>query len=102
MLYSPGKNYLSLSVGNQEAQTLHVHVIAPIDPIIYLFQQLVIGDKVTRWIVRLLEFDVYYIPKKSIKGRVISYFMVDLLTKDQREESFDFLNEESFRLKKTW
>jgi len=41
----------------------------------------------------LSEFDLYYLPYKSMKGRVVSNFFVDLPTQDQEEEAFNFPNE---------
>jgi len=41
----------------------------------------------------LLEFNLHYIPKKSIKGRAVCNFLADMPTEDQEEETFDFLNE---------
>ena len=42
----------------------------------------------------LSEFDIRYIPQKSIKGRVMSNFLADLPMQEQKEETFDFPNEE--------
>jgi len=46
----------------------------------------------------LLKFDFKYIPRKSIKRRVVS--LVDLLTKDYKEEKFRFPYEEVLQPKK--
>ena len=43
--------------------------------------------------VMLSEFDLRYIPQKSIKERFVSNFLVDLQTEDQKEETFDFPDE---------
>jgi len=36
------------------------------------------SGKITRWMVMLSEFDLKYIPQKSIKERGVSNFLVDL------------------------
>jgi len=79
--------------------TYTVHVIALMDPIRDFLQQSLISGKVARWTIRLLKFDLYYIPMKSIKGRAVSNVLIDLPTEDQREESFDSPHEEVFQVK---
>jgi len=74
--------------------TYTVHVVAPMDPIRYLLQQLVMSGKVARWIVTLLEFDLHFMLQKSIKRRAVSNVLADLWTKDQWEEHLDLLDEE--------
>ena len=67
-----------------------IHVVASMDPIKYLLQQLMINENVTTWTIMFLEFDLHYIPHKVIKGRVVSDFLTDLPTEDQEEETFNF------------
>jgi len=42
----------------------------------------------------LLEFDLHYIPQKSLKGQPMSIFLADLPIEYIKEESFNFSNEE--------
>jgi len=49
----------------------------------------------------LSKFDLQYILQKSIKGRVMIDFLADLPIEDQKEENYDFLDEESFKNRKT-
>jgi len=73
-------------MGNQKLRnyilTHMVQFIVLIDPIKYPLQQLVMSDKLARYMIVLLECDLKYIPQKSIKGRAMSDFLVDLQTKD--------------------
>ncbi|XP_074266813.1 uncharacterized protein LOC141590100 [Silene latifolia] len=45
------------------------------DPIKYLFEKPVLSGRMSRWTLMLSEFDVKYVPLKSIKGKVVAYFL---------------------------
>ncbi|XP_056690264.1 uncharacterized protein [Spinacia oleracea] len=44
------------------------HVVCKADPLKYLFEKLALNGRLSRWLVMLSEFDLKYIPQKSIKG----------------------------------
>jgi len=82
-LYGLGKATLALVWATKKLRyymlTHVVHVVAPLDPIRYLLQQPIMSGKVVRYIVMLSEFDLRYILQKSIKGRVVSNFLVEVI-----------------------
>lgn len=44
----------------------------------------------------LKEINLHYVPQKLIKGRVVLDFLANLPTEDQKEETFNFSDEELF------
>ena len=71
-----------------------VHVISEHNPIKYLFQQPAINGRLSRWMVMLAEFDLKYIPEKSIKGKVVAELLAGQPTHTSHAESPQFLDEE--------
>jgi hypothetical protein len=49
-----------------------VLVVARMDPLKYLFEKLALTEKLSRWLILLTEFDLTYVAKNTIKGRVIA------------------------------
>ena len=49
-----------------------IHVVSHIDPLKYLFEKSTLNWRLSRWIVMLAEFDLKFMPQKSIKGSVVS------------------------------
>ena len=49
-----------------------VLLIARIDPMKYLMEELVQDGKTAKWVLLLLEFDIKYVTQKSVKGRAIA------------------------------
>lgn len=47
------------------------------DPIKYMFEKLVMIRRTARWLMMLLEFDISFIPQKTIKGQAITDFLAD-------------------------
>ena len=41
------------------------------DPLKYLFEKPALIGKLSRWLILLVEFDLAYVAKNTIKGRVI-------------------------------
>lgn len=73
--------------------THKVHVVSRIDPLKFLFEKPALNGRLSRWIVMLAEFDLKFLPLKSIKGNAISYFLADFPTQDS-EEVYEFPDEE--------
>ena len=48
-----------------------IHVISKADPLKYLFEKPALNGRLSRWLVMLAEFDLKYIPQKSIKGSAV-------------------------------
>jgi ribonuclease HI len=49
-----------------------VLVVARMDPLKYLFEKPALTGKLSRWLILLAEFDLTYVAKNTIKGRVIA------------------------------
>ena len=47
-------------------------VIFKIDPLKYLFEKLALTRKLLRWPILLVEFNLTYVAKNIIKGRIIA------------------------------
>ena len=80
-----------------------VLVIARMDPLKYLFEKLALTKKLSRWLILLGEFDLTYLAKNTIKGRITTKHCVghpvgeDSVNDDFPDE--DFLNIDE---KATW
>ena len=63
------------------------------DPLKYLFEKPVLSGRLLRWLILLVEFDLKYVARKTIKGSTVSDFCVEnpLKGKDGKE---DFLDED--------
>ena len=62
------------------------------DPLKYLFEKPTLSGRLSRWLILLVEFDLKYVVRKTIKGSIVSYFCAKNPVKgeDGRE---DFLDE---------
>ena len=49
-----------------------VLLIVKMDPLKYLMEKPVQGEKTAKWILLLSEFDIKYVTQKSMKGRAIA------------------------------
>ena len=49
--------------------------------------------KLAKWLVLLTKFDVRYLTKKTIKGRVVTEFLALNLIPDSKEIQLDFLDD---------
>ena len=58
------------------------------DPLKYLFEELVLSGRLSRWLILLIEFDLKYVARKTIKGSVVSNFCVEnpIEGKDGKED----------------
>lgn len=73
--------------------THSVHVISQMDSIKCLFENLVVNGRLSRWIIMLSEFNLKFIPKKSVKGRVIFDFLAKQPIEEHTEKIYDFPDE---------
>ena len=69
-----------------------IWVVARMDPLNYLFEKLALSGRLSRWLILLVEFDLKYVARKTIKGSIVSYFCAKnpMEGEDGRE---DFLDE---------
>ena len=59
----------------------------------YLFDQLVLTGRLTRWLVLLKEFDIQYVTQKSLKGSIVADHLASFPVSDDRPIDDDFLDE---------
>ncbi|XP_023925999.1 uncharacterized protein LOC112037417 [Quercus suber] len=68
------------------------------DPLTYLFKKSVLSGRLLRWLILLVEFDLKYMARKTIKGSVMSDFCVENpIEGEDGKESFpdeDILDDE--------
>lgn len=74
-------------------QSYRVQTISEHDPLRYLQQTLLLTGKLTRWLVLLTEFDIDYVAKKVVKGRVVADFLAQNPLTDEEEFKLDFPDE---------
>ena len=65
-------------------QSYRVQAVSKHDPLRYLQQTPSLTEKLARWLVLLTEFDIYYVARKVVKGRVVADFLAQTLT-DEKE-----------------
>ena len=56
-------------------------VIAQMDPLKYLFGKLALTSKLSKWLILLADFDLTYVAKNTIKGRVVDAKKLSRLTR---------------------
>ena len=64
------------------------------DPLKYLMEKLVQDGKTAKWVLLLLEFDIKYVTKKSVKGRAIADHLAHCSPKRAEEIQGDFSDED--------
>ena len=83
---------------SSKAQTVHAlphHVvIAKLDPIKFIFEKPSLSERIARWQVLLLEFDILYVSQKAIKRSAIADFLAERANEEYKPMSFDFSNED--------
>ncbi|XP_030945880.1 uncharacterized protein LOC115970380 [Quercus lobata] len=53
-----------------------IWVVARMDPLKYLFEKPALSGRLSRWLILLVEFDLKYVARKTIKGSIVSNFCV--------------------------
>ncbi|XP_050216005.1 uncharacterized protein LOC126667079 [Mercurialis annua] len=74
--------------------TYQIDVVSKIDPMRYLYKTPSLIGKLGRWLLLLSEFDIQYISKKVIKGRVVAEFLAQNPVNDDEPIDFSFPDEE--------
>ncbi|MGV7580430.1 hypothetical protein PJN12_29130, partial [Mycobacterium kansasii] len=59
----------------------------------FLFQKTLLSPRLAKWMMMLAEYDIEFIPQKSIKGSVLADFLADNPV-DGEEADFGFPDEE--------
>ena len=47
------------------------------DPLKYLFKKPALSGRLSRWLILLVEFNLKYVARKTIKGSIMSYFCAE-------------------------
>ena len=55
-----------------------IWVIARMDPLKYFFEKPALSGRLSRWLILLVEFNLKYAVRKTIKGSIVSDFCVDV------------------------
>ena len=65
-------------MGRVEVETHHsafqIWIVARMDPLKYLFEKPTLSGRLSRWLILLVEFDLKFVARKTIKGSVVSNF----------------------------
>ena len=69
-------------------------LIAKLDPIKFIYEKPSLSERIARWQVLLLEFDIVYVSQKAIKGSTIAYFLAERANEEYEPMSFDFPDED--------
>ncbi|XP_015089729.1 uncharacterized protein LOC107032662 [Solanum pennellii] len=54
-----------------------VRLISRANPIKFVMSKLVLSDRLARWYLQFQQFEILYIPQKSVKGQALVYFLAD-------------------------
>jgi len=64
------------------------------DPLRYIFEKPYLPSRIARWQVLLAEYDMVYMTRKAVKGRVIANHLANNAIKDYEPLDFDFPDED--------
>lgn len=59
----------------------------------YLFEKLVLINRMAKWVFLLLEFEITYMTQKAVKGQIIADFLVGNSINEELAEEIEFLDE---------
>ena len=68
-------------------------LVSRLDPLRYLFDRPIMTDRLMRWLVLLIEFDIQYVTKKLVKGSIVTDHLASLLVFDDKPINDDFPDE---------
>ncbi|KAK5795061.1 hypothetical protein PVK06_036318 [Gossypium arboreum] len=71
-----------------------IWLISKLDPIKYMMESPALSERIARWQILLLEYDIAYVSQKSIKGSAIADFLATRTTEEYEPVRFDFLDED--------
>ena len=68
-----------------------IWIVARMDLLKYLFEKPALSERISRWLILLVEFDLKYAVRKTIKGSVVFNFCVEnpVEGEDGREDFLD-------------
>ena len=63
-----------------------IWVVVRMDPLKYLFKKLALSGRLSRWLILLVEFDLKFVARKTIKGSIMLDFMPRTPSKERMVE----------------
>ena len=63
------------------------------DPLKYLFEKRALSGRLSRWLILLVEFNLKYVARKTIKGSIMSYFCAENPIEEEDDKE-DFPDED--------
>ena len=63
--------------------TIPSRIVARMDPLKYLFEKPVLSGRLSRWLILLIEFDLKYVARKTIKRSTALDFCAENLIKGE-------------------
>ncbi|XP_019155161.1 PREDICTED: uncharacterized protein LOC109152033 [Ipomoea nil] len=77
-----------------EAHT--IRLVSRANPVKYVMSKVVLSDRLARWYLLFQQFEITYVPQKSIKGQAVADFLADHPIPAERELSSDLPDEDVF------
>ena len=74
-------------------QSYKIQAVSKMDPMKHLFEVLSLIGRLDKWLVLLIEFNMEYLTKKIIKGKVIAKFLALIPISDEEEIEIKFSND---------
>lgn len=68
-------------------------LISAMDPIKYIFDKLVLTERIAHWHMLLSEYNVQYVKQKVIKGSMLLKYLAHQPVEDYQPIRFDFSDE---------
>ena len=69
-------------------------LVSRLDPLRYLFDRPVLTGRLMRWLDLLIELDIQYVTRKSVKGSIVAYHLASLSVFDDKPVDDDFPDEQ--------
>ena len=69
-------------------------LVSRLDPLRYLFDRHVLTGRLMRWLVLMIEFDIQYVTRKSVKGSIIADHLASLPVFNDKPIDDDFPDEQ--------
>src|SRR3989441_6710890 len=74
-------------------KSYHVMIVSKMDPMQYLYKTPTLAGKLSRWLILLSEFDIEFVTKKAVKGRVVADFLAENPVEEAGEWELAFPDE---------
>jgi len=68
-------------------------LISMVDPLRYICEKPYLSNRITKWQVLLVEYNIVYMTRKVVKGRAIIDHLADKAIEDYEPLDFDFPDE---------